>query len=293
MESIGFLGLGAMGTPMARNVFEHGFDLRVYNRAHERTIPFEQEGIPVADSPRDLAEGADAVVIMVTGGEALLDVLTSTDGVIDGLDEESVVINASTVPRETTIEASDRVNAIGASFVDAPVAGTVGPAEAGSLTVMVGGDEAVIDGVEELFEVISDTVVRCGPVCQGTSMKLANNVLLGAMMEGLSESLTLARAQGIDIGTFREVIESGGMGAPFYGAMIERIDARAFDPDYRLDLLYKDLSIALDEGGGLGVPLPASAATREVVTGARGLGHGDDHMVAVIEYFEKNTNTDR
>ena len=199
MQTIGFIGLGAMGTPMAWNLDEAGYDLLVYNRSDDPTEPFAEAGIDVAESPRDVGQRADIVVTMVTDDEALAAVLDGETGLLAGIESGTTVVQMSTVTPEATEAAAQTVRAQNARFVDAPVSGTVGPAKAGTLTVLAGGDTEVIDDVEEILAAMGEPVVRCGDAGDGARMKLFVNLLLGDMMGAYAEALTFGAAQGLDL----------------------------------------------------------------------------------------------
>ena len=286
MDDIGFIGLGAMGAPMAWNLDEAGYTLRVYNRSTEKTEPFAEDGITVCDSPADVAANADATFVMVAGGDALHDVLAGDDGVCTGLDDGKYVVNSSTVSEADTQDAAESVAEAGGRFVDSPVSGTVGPAEEGTLTVLAGGEEDDLDAVEPLLEAVGEPVVRCGPVGQGTNMKLFVNLLLGEMMEGFSEALVFGKKHDLGIDEMLDVVDAGGVGAPMFRAKGEAIRSDDFEPRFPVNLLSKDLDLALDAAGEADVPLPALAATREAASATRGLGHGEEDMAALVKHLE-------
>ena len=197
MQSIGFVGLGAMGASMAWNIHKAGHALSVYNRSPQRAAPFAEAGLTVHDSPAALAAGADAVVIMVTDPGALHAVLHGSEGLLAGLRPGAVVINMSTVSPDATAAAHAAVSAAGGRFVDAPVSGTVKPAEDGTLVVLAGGAPADVDAVLPVLECMGKTVIRCGEVGTGTRMKLVLNLMLGGMMAMLGEGLALGQAMGL------------------------------------------------------------------------------------------------
>lgn len=285
MEAIGFIGLGQLGAPMAWNVAE-SFDLTVYNRSPRPAKPFEEDGIPVATTPRDVAAQSEAVIIVVRDGDAVLDVLRGDQGVLAGLAGEAVVVQMSTISPEATERARDLVEGAGGRYVDAPVLGTVPAAEAGTLTVLASGPEATVDAVEPILETIGEPIIHAGVVGQGTKLKLSLNLALGGMMEAYAEALALAEAHDIDVETTIEAFESGGLSSPLFGAKSAKIADGDFEPQFKLDLLEKDLSLALDAGGDVPMPLPVAGAAREAVEAARGLGHGEEDMAAVIRYLE-------
>lgn len=288
MSTVGFVGLGAMGAPMARNVAE-SFDLVVYNRSPEPTESFADDGIPVADTPREAAAAADVVVVMVTDGDALRAVLTGEDGVAAGLDADDYVVNSSTVSHADTESADEIVRDAGGRFVDCPVSGTVGPAEQGALTMLAGGDDADVDAVEDVLAAMGDPVVRCGDVGDGTHAKLSVNLLLGDMMQSFAESLALADANGLDVDVMLEAITSGGLAAPLFEAKGEAIAEGDFEAAFPLDLQFKDLRLALDSASDAEVPMAATAATKEAASAARALGHGDEDIAAFVRGIEDVT----
>ena len=285
MDEIGFIGLGKIGAPMAWNVAAD-FDLTVYNRSPRPAAPFEDEGIPVAATPRDAAAGNDAVVVVVRDGDAVLDVLQGEQGVLAGLEEGTVVVQMSTISPEETEEAKALVEGVGGRFVDAPVLGTVPPAEAGTLTVLASGDETAIDDVEPVLSTMGEPVIRVGAAGKGTKLKLSLNLALGGMMEAYAEALALGTKNGIEVETIIEAFESGGLNSPLFGGKSAKIADRDFEAQFSLDLLEKDLSLALQEGGEVTVPLPVAAAAKEAVEAARGLGHGEEDMAALVRFHE-------
>lgn len=287
MDTVGFVGLGRMGTPMAHNVADVGFDLRAYNRTRERAEPFAEAGHEVCTSPRAVAEGADAVVTMVTDDDALDAVVGGEDGLLAGLQDGAVLVQASTVSPAATERMAIAARDAGGQFVDAPVSGTVPPAHEGALTVLAGADEAVLERVRPVLSAFGDPVLHVGGVGAGTDAKLATNILLGNVMQGFAEALVFAAARDVDAGRFLEIIEAGGLVAPLYGAKGAKIRTGDFEPQFTLDLLGKDLSLALSAAADECVPVPATAATREAVTAARGLGHGEEDMAALVRFLEE------
>lgn len=291
MQTIGFVGLGAMGAPMARNLLEAGYDLRVYNRTHERAAAFAEEAT-VCETPRAAAADADAVFVMVTDGDALQAVLSGEDGVVAGLARDAVVLNSSTVSRAATEDAADLVEAVGGRFVDAPVSGSVPQAEAGTLVVLAGTTGSTLEDVRPLLEALGEPVVHCGEVGSATDAKLFVNLLLGNAMEGFAEALAFGTERGLDYDTMLSVVTSGGLAAPLFEAKGEKIGERDFEAQFPLDLLTKDLQLVGDAADETPTPLPATAATRETLEATRSLGHGEEDMAALVRYFEALTGSE-
>lgn len=286
MDTIGVIGLGAMGAPMARNVAAAGYSLVVYNRTRSRTVPFAEQGHDVVESPGDVAERADAIIVMVTDDEALEAVLHGPDGVLAGMTDGTILIQMSTVTPGATDAAAAAVREAGGRFVDAPVSGTVGPAEDGTLTVLAGGPDDLIAAVEGVLSAIGSPIVECGEVGDGARMKLFVNLLLGDMMSAFAEALAFGTAQGLDYREMLEVVEAGAVDSPLYSAKGDTIAAGDFEPRFPVDLQFKDLRYAVEEANELGVPLPQTAAARETFSATSGMGHGAEDMTAVVKFFE-------
>jgi 3-hydroxyisobutyrate dehydrogenase/2-hydroxy-3-oxopropionate reductase len=291
MDRVGLIGLGAMGTPMAWNIHEAGYELGVYNRTEYKTEEFSEAGVECYETPEELTSNSDSVVTMVTGPEALREVVLEDDGVIEGIreTEENTLINTSTVSTEATEEVAEATKEAGGDFIDAPVLGTVGPAERGELLVLAGGRKDVLEDKRPLLEVFGD-VRNVGDVGDGTSMKLTANLLLGVMMEGFSEALTFADGQGLPLDDVLEVIQNGVLGAPLYDYKGKVIQERDFSPQFPVNLLFKDLNLVLDASGKEKIPLPAASATREAVSATRSLGYGDEDMMSLIKHLEYITD---
>lgn len=283
MERVGFIGLGAMGTPMAWNIHRGGYELSVFNRTASRAAPFRERGISVADSPADLARHADIVVIMVTGPGDLLEVLEGESGVLSGLGKGMTVINMSTVSREATTRAAHQVRGTGARFVDAPVSGTVKPAENAELVVLAGGESEDIDLVEPLLLSMGKQVIRCGDIGQGTDMKLVINLMLGGMMALLAEGLAVSEVLGLAGERVLEALDNGALAALMYQVKGQAIREGRFEKQFPVDLVFKDLNLVLEAAGRRGQPLHATAAVRELYSAAHGAGLGDEDLAAVYK----------
>jgi len=291
-RSVGFIGLGAMGAPMAWNLDDAGFDLVVYNRTTERERPFAQAGISVADSPKHLTERVDVVCLIVSDGDAVAEVLERKHGVLAGLDDETTVVQMSTIGHDQTMAAADIVDDNGGRFLDCPVSGTVGPAREGTLVGLAGGDDAVIDDVEPILDAMCDPVVRCGAVGHGTSMKLFINALLGNAMGAFAEALTFGANNGLATEDMLTVVENGALDSPLFTAKGQQIGHDDYDARFPVDYQFKDLDLALELAGEEPTPMHLTAAARELFNGARAAGHGDQDMAAVVKHLATATDVD-
>lgn len=290
-ERVGFIGLGAMGTAMAWNIHRAGFPLRVFNRTAERTQAFGDAGIPAYSAPALLGGDSDLVVIMVSDDAALEAVLSGDSGLLAGLGRGQMLINMATVSPEATQEAAQQVHAMGARFVDAPVSGTVKPAEEGTLVVLAGALESDLDRARPVLEAMAKTVLHCGDVGQGTRMKLVINLMLGNLMQALAEGLSLGRALELNPERVLEAIGSGPLAAPLFQGKGANILAGDFTSQFPVDLLSKDLGLVSQAARQVRLPLPQTAATGEMVNAARGLGLGEEDMAALIKVLERLSPT--
>ncbi|MCU4799580.1 NAD(P)-dependent oxidoreductase [Halobacteria archaeon HArc-gm2] len=290
MTAVGFVGLGAMGAPMAWNLADAGFDLTVYNRTTERERPFAEAGVSVADSPKHLTERVEVVCLIVSDGDAVAEVLDRDLGILAGVDEETTVVQMSTIGHDETEAAANAVTDRGGRFVDCPVSGTVGPAEEGTLVGLAGGDEDDVESVRPVLEAMCDPVVSCGDVGQGTNMKLFINLLLGDAMSAFAEALTFGANRDLSVEDMLTVVENGALDSPLFSAKGEQIAAGDFAPRFPADYQFKDLNLALDAAGEDGVPMGVTAAARELFSAARGRGHGGEDMAAVVKHLEETTS---
>ena len=284
-RQIGWIGLGAMGEPMARRLAEGDRLHGVFNRSLPRAAPFEASGVRIYDAPRLLAAACDVIFVMVSDDAALSAVMLERDGVVAGLRHGATVVNMSTVSVAATLEAHAAVERAGARFVDAPVSGTVGPARQGTLLVLAGGADPIVDEVAELLSTFG-SVMRLGGVGAGTRAKLFINQLLGAMMQSFAETLVFGRAVGLSLDAMLQIVDGGALASPLFRLKGEMIGRRDFDKQFPVDLLLKDLDLAQTEARAAGVYLPALAAVREAVAGAHARGYGDQDMAALVRFIE-------
>jgi 3-hydroxyisobutyrate dehydrogenase-like beta-hydroxyacid dehydrogenase len=292
MDTVGVIGLGAMGAPMAWNVAESEYDLAVYNRTTERTVEFAEAGIKVTDSPRHLTEQADVVVIMVTDGDAVQEVLERKLGVLAGVDGDTTVVQMSTISNAETLAAAEAVRDAGGRFVDAPVLGTIGPAEEGTLSIFASGDRDIVDSTMDIFEVFGDSIFYVGEVGQGTNLKLTTNLLLGNMMGAFAEALTFGVAHGLEARKVIDAIQSGPIATPLFDAKGQSIQDRDFEPHFPVEKQHKDLTLALSAGGEAGVTLPQTAAARETFSAAMARGYAENDMSAVVRHLEETAGVE-
>lgn len=284
MKKIGVIGLGIMGAAMARNIQqEAAFDLMVWNRGRERLETFLAAGTKVASSPKDMAVACDAILIMVTGPKALIEVINGPEGVAHADLSGKVVINVSTVSREATRFAAERVAQAGGAFLDAPVSGSKIPAEQGELIFLVGGEEGTIARCDKLFDILGKQTVHCGEAGAGTRMKLAINLMLANMMHALSEGLVFCQTLGLSPERFLEALHGGVLNAPMFQMKGKAILREAFEAQFPLEHAFKDLDLVLDEAARDGIDLPVTGTVWESFNDAMEKGLGKEDFSAVFK----------
>jgi 3-hydroxyisobutyrate dehydrogenase-like beta-hydroxyacid dehydrogenase len=283
MATIGFVGLGAMGGRIATRLLAAGYPVRGTNRtAAKGTSLVVEHGLIWCDTPREAAEGADVVFSMVTDDEALEAVTAGPNGILAGLPAGSVYVDMSTVSPAKSREVAERVRAVGAEMLDAPVSGSLPAAEGGTLTIMVGGDEATFARVEPILQELG-SVTRIGENGQALLMKLAVNISLAEQMLGFSEGVLLAEQGGIDGALAVDILTNSAVGSPMLktrGSFVLDLPERAL---FDVDLMRKDLHLALEAAGALGVPVPSAAVAKQLFTAASAMGYADRDIAVVYE----------
>ena len=285
-ERVGFIGLGAMGSRMAKNIINSGYPLGVYNRTSSKSASFKEIGATVYDSPKALTGNSDVVIIMITGPEALHEIMEAENGVAAGVREGVRIVNMSTVSYEATMRASAEVACKKGVFMDAPVSGTIKPAEEGALVILASGEQREVELMAPLFGVIGKETIYCGPVGKGTSMKLATNMLLANMAQAFAESIVLGRKLGLRLADMLKVLGSGAMSAPIFQVKGQAILNDNYTKTFPISLAYKDINLALATAGKGGVPLPVTASSRECFNSAMAHGLGENDICAIIKVVE-------
>lgn len=287
MTAIGFVGLGAMGGRVAGRLLSFGYQVYGTNRTRSKADSLIGDGLIWCDTPREVAGASQVVFSMVTDDEALEAITTGPDGILAGLGPGKIYIDMSTVSPASSRLLTDQVHSLGASMLDAPVSGSVLAAEHGSLIIMVGGDEKAFHEVEPLLRLLGQQVSHVGGNCQALLLKLAINISLGAQLLAFSEGVLLAERGGIDRRTAIEVMNGSTISSPMLQArrhfLLELPQVAWFD----VQLMQKDIRLALQTGQELGVPLPSAEVTDDLLTRARELGYTHRDVAAMLEVLER------
>jgi 2-hydroxy-3-oxopropionate reductase len=286
-ETIGFIGLGIMGGPMADNLREADYELVVYNRTEEKADDFVEGGGEKASSPREVAEKSDVVITMLPDSPQVEEMVLGEDGVAEGLSEGKLYIDMSSIAPGTSRKVHEALQEKGVEAVDAPVSGGQPMAESGELAIMVGGSEDAVERARPILEVMGKAVTHIGSPGAGQVAKAANQVVVALTIQAVSEALTLARKSGVDAAKVREALLGGLAQSKILEVHGERMLEHEFDPGFKLSLHRKDLAIAQQAAREEGVPLLATAQAAEVMNALIASGHGDDDHAVMATFYEE------
>ena len=287
-SSVGLIGLGLMGHPMGANLLKAGYELTIWNRTASRGDDLVARGARRAANPRELASASEVVITIVSDPPALESVLWSEAGVFAGMRRGSVLIESSTVSPNLEKRAAASAAALGAEFLEAPVTGGTWGAEKGELVFMAGGEASTLERVQPVLSAMGKKWFHLGPVGAGQTVKLAMNLLLDLEVEAFAEALALVTRAGVPGQSLFDVMQSS-MGR---SGVIELKGGNMlkgeYKPSFPLRLMHKDVGLALDLGNQLGVPLPAAAAAREVLSAVKGAVKEDVDFSALATFWQKN-----
>jgi 3-hydroxyisobutyrate dehydrogenase len=286
-ERIGFVGLGIMGLPMARNALKAGFPVTVTNRTLDKADPLRAAGATVAKTPREVAARSDIVVTMVTSSPEVEAVTFGTDGVAEGAHPGLLVIDMSSISPVATRAFAERADERGFRMLDAPVSGgELGAIEA-RLSIMVGGDEPDVERARPLFEALGKTIVHIGGHGAGQACKLANQIAVAINNLGVSEALVFAAAQGIDLEKTRQVIAGGAGSSWAMQNYAPKMLAGDFKPGFMVDHQQKDLRNVLDAAFSAHLSLPGTSLVHALYNALQHDGGGREGNLAIIKVIEQ------
>lgn len=290
--TVGLIGTGKMGRPMALNLIKAGYAVVVHNRSQDSVNALVGAGATNGGSPKGVAEHADVIITSLPDPSAVRDVYLGDDGLVSNARDGQVYIDTSTVDPELSRELASKLTDKGAGFLDAPVSGGVAGAEAGSLTVMIGGDEATLDKARDVLSVIGQNLHLVGGPGSGTIVKLANQLLVGINMAAVAEALVLGVKAGADPRKMLEVLTTSFGSSRMLDRGVPLIVERNFGGGTPVDLLRKDLGLIQDLAAQLGVPLATGAEARRVFDRASEQQHGSEDMTAIIRPMENEAGVE-
>ncbi|HWP48362.1 MAG TPA: 2-hydroxy-3-oxopropionate reductase [Candidatus Limnocylindrales bacterium] len=290
MKKIGFIGLGIMGKPMARNLIKAGFPLVVHNRSRGPVEELMKEGAEAAYSPKEVAQKAEVVITMLPDSPDVEKVILGENGVLEGARAGTILIDMSSISPIVSQRIAAEVAKKGVKMLDAPVSGGETGAINATLAIMVGGDQEVFDKCLDIFKAMGKSVVRVGNIGAGGFTKLANQIIAAINLEALGEAFVLGVKAGVDPNLIFQAIRGGLAGSNMMESRIPAIMERNFKPGFKLKLHLKDLNNALSAAKDLGVPLPITSLVQQMMLAltTRGLGEDDNgSLVKLLEDFAK------
>ena len=283
---LGFIGIGNMGSRMARRLLDHGYRLAAYNRSREAAQALVKYGATVAESLAELASKADVILSSLTNDDAVKSVYADPGGVFAHVRRGSAVIEMSTVLPATSRQLYQLSREAGVKFLDSPVSGSTPSAEEGTLTVFCGGDEELFQAAQPIFSAIAGQSFYLGDNGSGTAMKLVANTLLGVGMQAIAESVALGQKEGLDRHRLLEVLSHTAVIPPAHLGKLSRADVGDYSAQFAIRLMNKDFGLVLETAAAAKVPMPATAAAFQMNVAQFAEGKEEDFS-AVITLMER------
>ena len=293
MAKLGFVGLGVMGSRVVKRLLDAGHEVIGYNRTKSKALWLLDAGMKWAESPRAVAKASDISLSMVTNTSALQSVMEGTDGVLAGLSAGKIHVDMSTVSPAYSQELAKQVEAKGGAMLDAPVSGSVITLEEGKLSLMVGGDPAVFEKAKPVLLDIGPKVTHVGKNGLAVTMKIATNLSLAVQMLAFSEGVLIAEKSGIKREVAVDVLTNSVIASPmvkYRGPFVLQMPDEAW---FNVNMMQKDMNLALELGRQLDIPLPTTAVTNELLTAARGMGFEEQDFAVMFDVLAQMSGVKR
>jgi len=287
LKKVGFIGLGIMGMPMARNLIKAGFEVVAYNRTVSKAEALVKEGARKANSPRELAKECPAVITIVSDTPDVEAVILGTNGIIEGIKPDSVVIDMSTVSPQATQNIAARLKEKEVHMLDAPVSGGEQGAISGTLAIMVGGDAEVFERCRPIFEAMGKNIVHVGPNGMGQTVKLMNQILVAGTLNAVAEALVFGQKAGVDLEKAINAIKDGAARSWQLENLGPRIIKRDFSPGFMIDLIQKDLNLVMEAARAMKTPLPVTSLVHQIYYSLQCSGEGRCGTQALVKVLER------
>ena len=285
-QSIGFVGLGIMGLPMAKNLLNAGYSVIGYNRSKPRLQEFVKAGGTPAKTIKDVAENAQIVITCLPNPQTVSDVIFQNEGLFEGFQNGSTLIDCSTISPKTTVEIAEKLTNSGVSLLDAPISGGEEGAINGSLSIMVGGDSDLLSQHMDVFKSMGTTITYCGKSGAGQIAKACNQIIVASQMVGVSEAVLLAKKAGVDLDSVISAISQGAASCWTLTNRAPDMIKGDFTPGFFAEYQYKDLCIAVDSGREFGSPMPQTMVAHELYKSMVENGMGKDGNSGVLQILE-------
>jgi 3-hydroxyisobutyrate dehydrogenase-like beta-hydroxyacid dehydrogenase len=287
MAKLGFLGLGLMGYPMARNLLRAGHEVALWSNTADKVRKLAAEaGGKACSTPREVAENADSIFLCVGNTDMVREVILGANGVIEGVRQGSTVADASTISPSVSREIGEALKAKGVDFLDAPCTGSTPGAEGGTLTFMVGGDQAVFDKTKPILEVMGKRLYYCGGPGMGLQAKLTQNLILCNIAMAFNEGMVLAAKGGIEPKLMLDILDNSAAKSGLISYKAPFVLRRDFQANFSTKWMHKDIGLMIDSGKELGVPLPLTGLTQQLFQIALSAGHADEDFCSTIKVLE-------
>jgi len=284
---IGFVGLGIMGKPMARNLLKAGYALTVYSRRRETIEALIAEGAQGAYSPREVGERSTVVITMVTDTPDVQQVVLGSAGILSGLPSGGTIIDMSTISPTATREIAVATQTKGIHFLDAPVSGGEGGAIAGTLSIMVGGEASTFNTCLPILQAMGKNIIHVGPSGSGQLVKLCNQIAVAVTNLAMSEALIFAAKAGVNLEHMHQAISGGAAGSWQLSNLAPRVFQRDFAPGFMVKLQQKDLRLVLQEADRLRLALPATSLVHNLFNALESMGAGNEGTQALVKVLER------
>ncbi|MGH8648742.1 MAG: 2-hydroxy-3-oxopropionate reductase [Burkholderiales bacterium] len=285
-QTVGFIGLGIMGRPMARNLLKAGYPLVVHSRSQGPVQELVGAGAKAAPSPRAVAEQVEVLITMLPNSPDVEVVALGKNGIVEADNQRLIFADMSTISPIVSQKVGKALAAKGVDMLDAPVSGGEKGAIDAALSIMVGGDKAVFDKVVPIFQCLGRTITLLGPLGFGGFTKLANQIIVAVNLTALAEALTLGKKAGLDRDLLLTALAGGLAGSKCLEQKRANYVAGTYNPGFKIDLHFKDLGLIMESARALGVPLPATAVVQELFNALRVKGHGGLDHSGVITLLE-------
>lgn len=286
MKKIGFIGLGIMGKPMAKNLLQAGYNLIVFDLNTEAVEDVVSSGAARGTSSKDVASKTDIIMTMLPNSPHVREVVLGKEGVVEGVKSGSILVDMSSIAPLVSKEVSEALSKVGVKMLDAPVSGGEPKAVDGTLAFMVGGPEDVFNEVKGILSVMGASVTHVGEIGSGNTTKLANQIIVALNIAAMSEAMVLATKAGVDPEKVFDAIKGGLAGSTVLNAKMPLILDGNFKPGFRIELHIKDLMNALDTAHELGVPVPLTSNVMETMQSLKVDGHAKDDHGGIIQFYE-------
>jgi len=294
MAKLGFLGLGIMGYPMARNLARAGHDVAAWSftadKAHR--LAAEEKSVTACNTPRDVASRSDFVVVCVGDTKMSEQVILGKDGLIEGAKAGDIIVDASTVAPSSNVSTAAALKARGIDFLGAPCTGSKPGAESGNLTFMVGGDKDVFERAKPLLEPMGKRIYYCGGHGLGMHAKLTQNLILSNLLQAFNEGMVLATKAGVDPELMLDILDNSAAKSGLIAFKAPYVFRRDFSTNFSVKWMHKDIGLMLESAHDLQVPLPLTALTQQVFRAAIAAGCGDEDICSTVKVLEKMTGVE-